>query len=63
MQVVSLSQIETADRHAAAGEDNLETVLLTKTRLKEKLVKLEKEVKCLRETEKQVLASPDNRSR
>jgi len=54
-----LSQIETADRHAAAGEDNLETVLLTKTRLKEKLVKLEEEVKRLREIEKQVLASPD----
>ena len=54
-----LSQIETADRHAAAGEDNLETVTLTKTRLKEKLVKLEEEVKRLREIEKQVLASPD----
>jgi len=54
-----LSQIETADRHAAAGEDNLETVLLTKTRHKEKLVKLEEEVKRPREIEKQVLASPD----
>ena len=55
-----LSQIETADRHAAAGEDNLETVTLTKTRLREKLVKLEEEVKRLREIESQVLASPDN---
>jgi len=54
-----LSQIDTADRQAASGEDNLETVLLTKTRLKEKLVKLEEEVKRLREIEKQVLASPD----
>ena len=55
-----LSQIETADRHAAAGEDNLETVTLTKTRLRGKLVKLEEEVKRLREIESQVLASPDN---
>ena len=54
-----LSQIETADRHAAAGEDNLETVTLTKTRLKEKLSKLAEEVNRLREIEKQVLASPD----
>ncbi len=54
-----LGQIDTADRQAASGEDNLETVLLTKTRLKEKLVKLEEEVKRLREIEKQVLASPD----
>ncbi len=54
-----LSQIETADRHAAAGEDNLETVMLTKTRLKEKLAALEEEVKRLRAIEKQVLASPD----
>ncbi len=54
-----LSQIETADRHAAAGEDNLETVTLTKTRLKEKLAKLAEEVNRLREIEKQVLASPD----
>ena len=54
-----LSQIKTADRHAAAGEDNLETVTLTKTRLKEKLSKLAEEVNRLREIEKQVLASPD----
>jgi transposase len=54
-----LGQIETADRQAAAGEDNLETVTLTKTRLKEKLGKLEEEVKRLKEIQKQVLASPD----
>ena len=54
-----LSQIETADRQAAAGEDNLETVTLTKTRLEEKLAALEEEVKRLRSIEKQVLASPD----
>jgi len=54
-----LSQIETADRHAAAGEDASETVVLTKTRLKEKLAKLEEEVKRLKAIEKEVLASPD----
>jgi len=50
---------DTADRQTAAGEDPSETVLLTKTRLKEKLVKLEEEVKRLKAIEKQVLASPD----
>ena len=54
-----LSQIETADLHAAAGEDAAETVVLTKTRLKEKLAKLEEEVKRLKAIETQVLASPD----
>ena len=54
-----LSQIETADRHAAAGEDASETVVLTKTRLKEKLAKLEEEVKRLKAIEKEVLASSD----
>ena len=54
-----LSQIETADRQAAAGEDASETVVLTKTRLKEKLAKLEEEVKRLKAIEKEVLASPD----
>jgi transposase len=54
-----LSQIETADRQALAGEDAAETVVLTKTRLKEKLAALEEEVKRLRSIEKQVLASPD----
>ena len=54
-----LSQIETADRQAATGEDASETVVLTKTRLKEKLAKLEEEVKRLKAIEKEVLASPD----
>ena len=54
-----LGQIETADRRTAAGEDAAETVVLTKTRLKEKLVKLEEEVKRLKAIEQQVLASPD----
>src|ERR1700726_3827267 len=42
-----MSQLDTADRQTAAGEDPSETVLLTKTRLKEKLAKLEEEVKRL----------------
>ena len=54
-----MGQLDTADRQTAAGEDPSETVLLTKTRLKEKLVKLEEEVKRLKAIEKQVLASPD----
>jgi hypothetical protein len=39
-----MGQLDTADRQTAAGEDPSETVLLTKTRLKEKLAKLEEEV-------------------
>ncbi len=54
-----MGQLDTADRRTAAGEDPSETVLLTKTRLKEKLVKLEEEVKRLKAIERQVLASPD----
>ena len=54
-----MGQLDTADRRTAAGEDPSETVLLTKTRLKEKLVKLEEEVKRLKAFERQVLASPD----
>jgi transposase len=54
-----MGQLDTADRQTAAGEDPSETVLLTKTRLKEKLVKLEDEVKRLKAIEKQVLTSPD----
>ena len=42
-----MSQLETADRQTAAGEEPSETVLLSKTRLKEKLAKLEEEVKRL----------------
>src|SRR6202030_4232208 len=34
-----VSQLDTADRRTAAGEEPSETVLLTKTRLKEKLAK------------------------
>jgi hypothetical protein len=54
-----MGQLDTADRQTAAGEDPSETVLLTKTRLKEKLVKLEEEVRRLKAIEKQVLTSPD----
>jgi len=42
-----MSQLDTADRQTAAGEGPSETVLLTKTRLREKLAKLEEEVKRL----------------
>ena len=54
-----MGQLDTADRRQAAGEEASETVELVKTRLKEKLVKLEEEVKRLRTIEQQVLASPD----
>src|ERR1700726_1631803 len=54
-----MGQLDTADRRTAVGEDPSETVLLTKTRLKEKLVKLEEEVRRLKAIEKQVLASRD----
>src|ERR1700736_5364909 len=54
-----MSQLDTADRQTAAGEEPSETVLLTKTRLKEKLSKLEEEVKRLAAIEKALLASPD----
>jgi hypothetical protein len=37
-----MSQLDTADRQTAAGEEPSETVLLTKTRLREKLAKLER---------------------
>lgn len=47
-----LGQIETADRRTAAGDDPSEAVVLTKTRLKEKLAKLEEEVKRLKEIER-----------
>ena len=54
-----MSQLDTADRQTAAGEEPSATVLLTKTRLKEKLSKLEEEVKRLAAIEKALLASPD----
>src|SRR4026209_2468074 len=54
-----MSHLDTADRQTAAGEEPSETVLLTKTRLREKLAKLEAEVKRLAAIEKALLASPD----
>src|SRR5216684_4096597 len=54
-----MSRLDTADRRTAAGEDPSEAVLLTKTRLKEKLAKLEEEVKRLAAIETALLASPD----
>src|SRR5436190_17836676 len=54
-----MSQLDTADRQTAAGEEPSETVLLTKTRLREKLAKLEEEVKRLAAIEKALLASHD----
>jgi transposase len=53
-----LSQLDTADRQAAAGGDG--EVLAAKTaRLKEKLAKLEEETVRLRTLEKELQASPD----
>src|SRR5436190_10949642 len=43
-----MGQLDTADRQTAVGEDPSETALLTKKRLKEKLVKLEEEVRRLK---------------
>src|SRR5260370_3123010 len=54
-----MPQLATADRQTAAGEEPSEAVLLTKTLLKEKLAKLEEEVKRLAAIEKALLASPD----
>jgi transposase len=54
-----LSQIDTADRHTSAGEEPSEVLAARTTRLKEKLAKLEEEVKRLKAIEKQMLASPD----
>jgi hypothetical protein len=54
-----MSQLDTANRRTAVGGDRCETVLLTKTRLKEKLAKLEEEAKRLKAIEKDVLASLD----
>jgi len=53
-----MSQLDTADRRTAAGEEPSETVLLTR-HAKEKLAKLEEEVKRLAAIEKALLASPD----
>src|SRR4029077_14622211 len=43
----TICQLDTAARQTAEGEEPSETVQLTKTRLKEKLSKLEEEVKRL----------------
>ena len=47
-----------ADRQTAAGDEPSETVLLTKTRLKEKLAKLKEEIKRLAAIERALPASP-----
>ena len=53
-----LSQLDTVDRQICAGEEP-EVLAARTTRLKEKLVKLEEEVKRLKAIEKEMLASPD----
>src|SRR6266704_4264380 len=53
-----LSQLDTADRQTAAGEAPSEGLAARTTRLKEKLAKLEEEVKRLKAIEKQMLAAP-----
>ena len=58
-----MSQLDTADRQTAAGEEPSETVLLTKTRLREKLAKLEEEVKRLAAIERHCLPRPTGRYR
>src|SRR5467141_2564860 len=54
-----LSQLDTADRQTAAGEAPSEELAARTTRLKEKLIKLEEEVKRLKAIEKEMLAAPD----
>src|SRR5450432_2879063 len=54
-----LSQLDTADRQTSAGEEPSEVLAARTTRLKEKLVKLEEDVKRLKAIEKQMLAAPD----
>jgi transposase len=54
-----LGQLDTADRQTSAGEEPSEALAARTTRLKEKLAKLEEEVKRLKAIEKQMLASPD----
>ena len=53
-----LSRLDTADRQTAAGEEPSEDSAARTTRLKEKLTKLEEEVKRLKAIEKQMLAAP-----
>jgi len=54
-----LSQLDTADRQTAAGEAPSEELAARTTRLKEKLTKLEEEVKRLKAIEKEMLVAPD----
>src|SRR3989449_1626511 len=54
-----LSQLDTADRQTAAGEAASEVLAARTTRLKEKLAKLEEEVKRLKAIENEMLAAPD----
>ena len=57
-----LSQLDTADRQTAAGEAPSEELVARTARLKEKLIKLEEEVKRLKAIEKVMLAAPDQQS-
>jgi transposase len=54
-----LSQLDSADRQTAAGEAPSEELAARTTRLKEKLAKLEEEVKRLKAIEQAMLAAPD----
>src|SRR5258705_4186779 len=54
-----LSKLDTADRQTASGEVPSEELVARTTRLKEKLIKLEEEVKRLKAIEKVMLAAPD----
>ena len=54
-----LNQLDTADRQTAAGEAPSEELVARTARLKEKLIKLEEEVKRLKAIEKVMLAAPD----
>ena len=54
-----LSQLDTADCQTAAGEAPSEELAARTTRLKEKLIKLEEEVKRLKAIEKEMLTTPD----
>ena len=55
-----LGLLDTADRVAAASDESSDLVELTKTRVKEKLAKLETEVKRLKAFQKEIPRSPDN---
>ncbi len=54
-----MSQLDTADRRTASGDNPSEETVLIKTRLKEKLAKLEEEVKRLKVIQTQVHALPE----